>query len=231
MKIGILTVAHRQVEVDYMKSIIALQRTPMDAELVFLVISGHANVPRARNVLIAQAKRAGCDAVVFIDADIGFDPQAFIKLFQVPEGAKIVGGVPQRRMADRVGFCGTLDAKEPQAIGPLIKGYAATAFLRIDMDVFDDIRGEDFIYADPDGGEPLQCKSWFDYEVRENPSGNGVGYVGEDYLFCMKAKEAGHSVWLRPGIRLRHWNNEPKTECMADHIDVKGPDGQKLVFD
>lgn len=231
MKIGILTVAHRQVEVDYMKSMLALQRTPFQAELVFLIMSGHANVPRGRNVLVAQAKQAGCDAVVFVDSDIGFDPEEFAKLFTVPEGAKIVAGCPQRRLPDRIGFCGTMDPEDTSALGPLVSGYAATAFLRIDMDVFDDIRSEAFEYADPAGGEPLQCRSWFDYEVGTNPSGRSVGFIGEDFLFCMKAKEAGHTVWLRPGIKLRHWNTEPKAECMADYLEINGPDGNKLVLD
>jgi hypothetical protein len=30
------------------------------------------------------------------------------------------------------------------------------------------------------------------------------GYIGEDFLFCDRAKEAGFSVWLDPTIKLGH---------------------------
>jgi len=38
----------------------------------------------------------------------------------------------------------------------------------------------------------------FDFAVKDN------SYVGEDYLFCDRAREAGFQVWVDPTIKLGH---------------------------
>jgi hypothetical protein len=38
-------------------------------------------------------------------------------------------------------------------------------------------------------------------------SDNGV--CGEDYYFCLKAKELGFKVWLDPRVNMVHWGGAP----------------------
>jgi hypothetical protein len=40
--------------------------------------------------------------------------------------------------------------------------------------------------------------SFFDFKVTRD------GYIGEDFLFCDRAQEAGFSVWIDPTIKLGH---------------------------
>ena len=229
-KVAIATVSRGIVPMDYTVSLVRTLRQPIEGlNVIFIPIVGHANVPRARNILVAMAKEQEVDDIVFIDDDIGWNPEEFVKLFNVPSDVKIVAGCPQRRTTSEVQFCGSLDPGTQLAQKNLLSGYAATAFMRISMDVFADIPSEDFDYTMPGFGE-YKCRSYFDYSVEPNISGKGIGYMGEDYYFCKKAKEAGHEVWLRPGIRLAHINAAPMTECMADHLDII-VDGQKLELD
>jgi hypothetical protein len=38
----------------------------------------------------------------------------------------------------------------------------------------------------------------FDFKVTRE------GYIGEDFLFCDRAREAGYEVWVDPSITLGH---------------------------
>ena len=216
-RIAILTPVARQVDADFAASLLKTVSS-VSAEIGWLHVVGHANLPRARNVLVAKALELGVDDVVFIDSDIGWEPEAFAALFEVPEGVDVVAGCPQRRVDDEISFCGSPKINgEARVLGDLITGYAATAFLRIRSRVFEALKPKvaRFDYQD------TEAWAWFDYKVDENPFSRTRGFIGEDFYFSMLCMENGIDVWLDPTISLRHWNASPLTARMSDHLEVK----------
>lgn len=217
-KIAILTPVQRSVEADFTASLVrTIAALKSQADIGWLHVVGHANLPRARNILVGKALAHGFDDIVFIDSDIGWSPDAFARLFNVPDEAGIVAGAPQRRIKDQTSFCASVPAGPTRALGDLVEGYAATAFLRIRREVFDFLadKVQEFEYRDE------FFRAFFNYRIDKNPSGKTVGFIGEDFYFCMLAKENGLDVWIDPKIELRHWNNAPLTEVMGDHVFVK----------
>lgn len=225
--VAVCTPVSRQVDADFARSMISIcSSLKGQANVRFYTVVGHANLPRARNILAGAALRNGADDVVFIDSDIGFEPKAFEKLFSVPPEARIVAGCPQRRNCDEISFCGSPDSKlkwdltEDRA---LLSGYAATAFLRVSRSVFDELsdKVEEFDYQDE------KYRAFFNYKIGENAFNKQRGFIGEDYYFCMLAKENGIEVWLDPTIELRHWNSSPMEETMINYVSIREPEKEE----
>lgn len=224
MNVCIVTLVARQPVLDHVMSIhklMAEARKHPGAEVSYLPIHGQANTPRARNIGVQKALESGADQIVFIDDDIGFEFEAFQQLFE-DMSKDVVAGMPQRRADDlsEVMFCGTFDP-EPKVDGPYGSGFAATAFMRISRRVFEEMPATPFQHASLRSESNLEgfTRDWFDYRVGPTPSGEEIGYNGEDYEFCRKCKEMGVEVWLNPSIRLRHWHMVPLEACYGDRLD------------
>lgn len=217
-RIAITTPAARYIEADFTASLLrTVAAAP--ASVSWLHVVGHANLPRARNVLVAQALKLGFDDIVFIDADIGWEPEAFTKLFDVPEEVSIVAGAPQRRQSDDLSFCAAIPPKT-RVESDLVSGFAATAFLRVKAHVFRELAP----YVEAFDYRGMECRAFFNYELAKNPVSDTVGFVGEDYYFSTLARKHGIAVWIDPTIALRHWHTEPMTEMMVDHIEIGQPE-------
>jgi hypothetical protein len=74
----------------------------------------------------------------------------------------------------------------------------ATAFMMIKRSVIENLVKDNpqWQYWDERTGRSLSAI--FDFAVKDN------SYVGEDYLFCDRAREAGYQVWVDPTIKLGH---------------------------
>ncbi len=212
-KVAICTPIHRYTHADFTASLLKTFRAVKNSNnLAWLNMVGNANLAQARNVLVSEAIKKGVDDIVFIDSDIGWEPDAFAALFEHPPECQVIAGAPQRRDQEGVKFCGVLDDRKAST-GRLLSGITATAFLRIQTSVF-----QKLTYAEAyqhGGGE---TRAWFDYVRYYNEEHNMSGFINEDYYFSMKCKEEGIENWIDPQIQLRHYNNVALTACMVDHI-------------
>jgi len=200
-------------------------------------IVGHANTPRARNILAHKALALGFDDVLMIDDDISWDVEDLKRLLSYPAVDPVNGkpcvyaGAPQRR-TDDLKFCVNLDKmaeRETREYGDedkvnLWSGGAATAFMRIPREVFDVLREEipmqPYVYQ-----EEKDIYPYFDYEIRTIDKGPQAGeyqYMGEDYLFCHRVREAGMQVYIDPKCQLSHWHNTPLNANLQEFIDRLG---------
>lgn len=204
--LAICTPIHRQVEPDFFASLQATLRTGGGAA-IWLHTIGHANLPRARNYLVQEARDRGAGAIVFIDADIGWDADAFGALFDCPDDVRVLAGAPRRR-EEKMAFCGSIDRHGLKQNGRLMTGTAATAFLRVDASVFDDLDGKVESY----GYQGRQYPGFFQTPIIDGD------LKDEDVFFSHLCKANGIDVWIDPHIRLRHWANMPMTGCIADHL-------------
>lgn len=165
-----------QVTTEYMGSVMRLQRLA-PVELYFRFDS---HIDRARNDCVAHfLNNTACSHLVFVDADIGFEPVAFSRLF----AHDICGGVYPIKH-EGAGFPIDLGA-----IGPVdANGYAEcnelpTGFLSIHRSVFAKV--------DP--------RTAFD-SMRDD---DGT-FLTEDYAFCRRAKAAGFKIYADMRSDLRH---------------------------
>jgi hypothetical protein len=166
-------------------------------------ICGCSVVSRARNLLVRDFLDTDCTELMFIDADINFDPEDILRLMAWASDPKkgIVGGVPRTRKANKV-YIAQLDQDEEgvtmNRMGLVRAKRIATAFMMVRREVFERLVNENPQWNYYDHNTDKQLNAVFDFLVTEE------GYMGEDYLFCDRARAIGYEVWIDPTIKLGH---------------------------
>jgi hypothetical protein len=170
-------------------------------------MSGHSAIDVARSLMANQALADGFDELMWIDADVAFPPDAIDRLRR--HDLPIVCGIYPKKLQRELA-CHLLPETKELVFGErggLVEiRYAATGFLYTRREVFSAIReklslplcnerfGQGFhpyflpmLLAEPDGA-----------------GGTHHWYLGEDYAFCERAREAGFRVYADTTIRLTH---------------------------
>lgn len=172
-------------------------------------ISGCSVVSRVRNLIAQDFIKSDCTDLMFIDADINFQADDIFRLMAWASDPKkgIVGGVPTARKKGKV-YISTLDQDEDggiymNAMGLVKAKRLATAFMLIRREVFEQMQEKhpELKYMDDRVENPNPdklCYSFFDF--KSTPE----GYIGEDYVFCDRARELGFEIWVDPTIKLGH---------------------------
>ena len=182
------------------------------------VVLNQSNLPRARNVLVAKFLASDASDLMFIDDDIGWDQTDVVRLLASEQ--PLVAGAYRRKidLPDQVGgwSCGFLpDALNIDAIGNVEVAYAATGFMRIQRQVFDEL-----ICAHPDwkGGGGLEelppneqpfYHRFFAYDDDERT---------EDYVFCDRWRAVGGRVFIDPSLTLSHFGDKAYSGAIKDLI-------------
>ncbi len=167
-------------------------------------ICGCSVVSRARNLLAQDMLESECDYLLFIDSDINFEPEDILRLMAWGTDPKkgIVAAVPRTRSETKT-YIANLDYDENgeltmNGMGLVRAERVATAFMLVRREVFETLADlhPDWQYYDKRSDRMLTCM--FDFELTEE------GYIGEDFLFCDRARDAGFEVWVDPSITLGH---------------------------
>ena len=129
-------------------------------------------VAQARNNGVEHAKDFKADFIFFLDSDMVFPPTTLLHLLL--HRKDIVGATYTKRVAP-FDILGTKLAKQPAVLsGDLLEMHRIpTGCLLINMRVFDKL-----------------SKPYFRFETDANGD-----IVGEDYVFCDRAREAGFRIW------------------------------------
>ena len=168
-------------------------------------ISGCSVVSRVRNLIACDFLSSDCTDLMFIDSDINFDADDIFRLLAwTSEPNKgIVAGIPVARKKGKT-YISTLETDEDENIlmnymGLVKAKRVATAFMMIRREVFEKLREKhpEWVYHDEKkvGDEMI---AFFDFALKDGQ------YIGEDYLFCDRARELGFEVWIDPTIKLGH---------------------------
>jgi hypothetical protein len=81
----------------------------------------------------------------------------------------------------------------------LVKAHrVATGFMMIQRQVFESLRDLHPEWEHKDTNSDNMLYAYFDFKLTRE------GYIGEDFLFCDRAREAGFTVWIDPTIALGH---------------------------
>ena len=167
-------------------------------------VCGCSVVSRARNLLTKDFLESKCTDLIFIDSDINFEPEDVFRLMAWTTDPKkgIVAGVPRIRGEERV-YITALEYDDNQELTMnsmgLVRGMrVATAFMMVRRDVLETLveAHPEWTYYDKKSDRMLPAI--FDFMLTEE------GYMGEDFLFCDRAREVGFEVWIDPTIKLGH---------------------------
>ena len=172
-------------------------------------ISGCSVVSRVRNLIACDFLSSDCTDLMFIDSDINFDADDIFRLLAwTSEPNKgIVAGIPVARKKGKT-YISTLETDEDENIlmnymGLVKAKRVATAFMMIRREVFEKLREKhpEWVYHDEKkvGDEMI---AFFDFALKDGQ------YIGEDFLFCDRAREEGFEVWIDPTIKLGHMGAE-----------------------
>jgi hypothetical protein len=160
---------------------------------------GYSAIDQGRCLMAQQALDAGFEELFWIDADVAFWPGDVEKVRSlgksVVAAAYPVKGWPTMTIEP-------MDKKSPIFFGPHTEPielrYAATGFLYTHARVYRRIQ------LLSEAMQPVliwgqhKAVPWF------YPILTGGEYLGEDFAFCWRAREAGFQILLDPSIRLAH---------------------------
>jgi hypothetical protein len=181
-------------------------------------VCGCSVVSRARNLLVQDMLESDADYLVFIDSDINFEPEDILRLMAWAQDSKkgIVAGVPRVRDVNKT-YIADLDHDENgdltmNAMGLVRAKRVATAFMLIQRNVIETMIAAhpDWNYFDKRCGKTVPAL--FDFKLTEE------GYIGEDFLFCDRARELGFEVWVDPTISLGHMGVQEYTGNFGEDI-------------
>ena len=165
-------------------------------------VCGCSVVSRARNLIVKEFLKSDCDSLMFIDSDMTFTPESVIRLLAFNQDRPIVAGAYEARKQGKVYILslegeGMRDIKM-DAMGLVQARRVATGFMMIRRDVFTKLAEAHPEWKHNDLDSDDQMYSFFDFKVTPE------GYVGEDFLFCDRARAIGLNAWIDPTIKLGH---------------------------
>ena len=213
MSLLICTPVYASPMMPYVESIHRVNHEFMGTGLDYdiLYITGESLVQRARNNAVCAFLDSRFDRLLFIDADIEFKPEDIETLWNLDENV-CSGSYPFKRLGLHTtswknGKLVNLDSLD----GPTEIDYAATGFLMVKREVFEDMRVQ---YPEkrhmeglPDGNfeDRKESFAWFDPRVTEGQFPDERVYLSEDYSFSVDYRNMGGKIILEPSIRLKHY--------------------------
>ncbi len=154
------------------------------------------NLALGRNQLVKEFLASDAEKLVFLDADVTFEPGALVRLAMHP--VDFVGGAYRLKTNDE--RYPILLLNEPKKLGPngiVEVAMVPTGFLCLTRDVF-----EKFEAAYPDRHYTIDgVKNYCYFQI---PYSDGALYT-EDSYFCKEWCAIGGQIYLDPTPTLTHW--------------------------
>jgi hypothetical protein len=234
MKIMVGTPAYgNHVTTNYLNSIIrAMDLMPDYIELIVNCYGGDSLITRGRNTMVAQFLSSDCDALLFVDADIGFDPHHIIRLV----GAKkdVIAAIYPIKQINWDGLIEAVHAnpdsahyedvahrslslvtngiQQPNQLGFSRAYEMGTGFMLIQRHVFLKMREKypTLNYTtDMRSESNVVVDNFFDAFVANYVGKDADGkeiemrrYLSEDYGFCALWRDMGGEVWADVGTTM-----------------------------
>lgn len=216
-----------QISVRYAGSLLKLQKRVRmydDLDLQVLFKDGDALITRARASLVAQfLDDPEATHLLFIDADIGFEPEQVIRLIEC--GADMCAAIypikhidwdrvralvgERRPNLEAATLQYVLEVEDPKAViaraGFVRVRYAGTGFLMVRRSVLERMCAHypQLRYARDHSMEATVTSqnryALFDCLIDENGT-----YLSEDFAFCRRWTEMGGEIWADLGSKLEH---------------------------
>lgn len=187
----------------YMRSLMAL-RAACGAEGVALQLDvggGEALIGRGRASMMAKFLAGPASHLLFVDADVGFEPEAVFRLLR--SGRDVVGGIYPRK-APATGFEVGPALGEPDAEGFQSVAYVGAGFLLVSRDAAAKIcAAHPQLQAglgDVRGAQVARAVMVFDSFIDAD---TGL-YLADHQAFCRRWRDLGGQVWADLRSTLSH---------------------------
>ena len=191
----------------------ALQEAGIDAHLEIMAENCH--VDDSRNVLVRDFLETDCESLVFLDADLRWNPSELVRLIQ--HDVDIVAGIyplknnPKEDMTYPIRHLPG-DTLENE-IGLLEVEAVPTGFLKISRQVLESLAEDAPGFRNKlDTSDRIKTPLIFERTMLDGARWGG------DYTFCMKAREKGFKVWIDPHMTFEHAGEHVWNGCYADHL-------------
>lgn len=186
-------------------------------------------ITRGRNRLTHDFLATDCTHLMFIDADIGFDPVDIIDMIHADKEIicglypkkeidwvrvkeAVEHGVPAQELEQHTGafvvnFAGGAQVVDVRMSQPFEIENGGTGFMLIKREVFEKLDVPEYrsdmqtsVEAEM-GVKPEMIKEFFATSIDEESGGR---LLSEDYHFCKIARKKGIKVWAAPWAQLTH---------------------------
>jgi hypothetical protein len=200
----------------------------MGVFVLFYYYYNDALVSRARNNIVDQFLRTDCTHLLFIDADIQFNPQDVVSILQ--QKADVIGGPYAKKMinwkkvvqvikdipnidpnnVEKFAGDGVFSLQHPLQDVHTLQEVKETGagFLLIHRSVFLKMKDAYPSLRYEENGEEKYC--FFPTLIDSHGSVTDGGtdrYLSEDYAFCSLWRKMGGKIMLAPWIVLKHIGN------------------------
>lgn len=180
----------------------AVIATKLKLNFTMDVLYNESLIPRARNNLVAKFLNTDATHLMFIDVDLGFDPESILKL--LCNNQDIIGGLYPKK-ALPISYAVNA-VPSPQILDKDIIEVStlATGFMLIKRHVIEQMIQHHPELKIKDGvGYAPECEKYmyalFDSLIDENQN-----YLSEDWTFCYRWRKMGGHVFANTSIKLDH---------------------------
>lgn len=156
-----------------------------------------------RNRILQMFWESGADYLLCVDADLGFDPRAVIRLMN--SGKDFTGGVYPGRKGNGFTFRPVTEPDGKIVMCPETKllkmEYIPAGFMLLTREAISKMRNKypELYYSPKDPRSQTESAyCFFNTEVWDGE------FWGEDYVFCRRARDAGLEIWVDPLIEFNH---------------------------
>jgi len=194
---------------------LALDSTKYMFNLKLAQLTGCSIVSAARNTLVNQFLESDATELLFIDADVNFTAADVLRIMALGSDKDVVCGAYPRRAGSSVYFADVWydDENNMELTDGLLRvKRSGTGFMFIRRHVI-----ETLVAANPEWKyhvekEGKDYSAVFDFKVTPG------GYIGEDYVFCDRATDAGFKIYIDPDINLGHYGQTEYTGHFGEQV-------------
>lgn len=161
----------------------------------FLVGANESLVTRARNEMTRSFLATDHSHMMWIDADMEFDPEGVAALWNLQ--TEIAVGLYSMKRLDfplSAWRNGKLVKLEECPKEPFEVDYAGTGFMLLSREAIEKMAAKSESYEGPDGRVPALYMTPI----------NNDGFESEDYFMCRKWRELGGKIIADPSVKLGH---------------------------
>lgn len=165
-------------------------------------------ISRARNILTAMFMQSDCTHLLFVDADIEFQPDAIIRALAYDKDI-IAGAYPKKTLPIQYAINLKIYDKESRRVrtdkGAVEVLDASTGFFLVKRETVEKMMAAhpELHYKSDSNTDPIYNEymyALFDTMIDPRDS----RYLSEDYTFCRRWQNLGGEIWVDTNTKLNH---------------------------
>lgn len=192
----------------------ALMRNNIESEL--LIVTENCHIDDGRNFCVRDFLEGKCDDLIFVDADIRFDPEDIVRLaLYTPD---VVAGIYPKKQDDAEYPVRWLPDEQlwSNEEGLIEVEAVSTGFLKISRNALETIdKTVPHYLAQKDIATRRKIPLIFERTLHE------YNRLGGDYEFCRKWKELGGQIFIDPEMTFGHVGNYEWTGNLGNWLRKK----------